>query len=57
MIVKCTKCDHETQLVKNNTGCDWCYAPMIAIGDCWMSKSDGSLSTDEVEKYEELRVR
>lgn len=59
MIVACTngKCNHETQSLKNNQACDWCLAPMQAIGDCWMSKNDGSLSTDERVKYEDLRVR
>jgi hypothetical protein len=44
-----THCDHETQCMKNNEPCAWCNAPMRAIGDCWMSDSDGSLSTEEKE--------
>lgn len=47
MITHCEGCHHEGQAVKNNEPCPWCNAPMRAIGDCWMSKSDGSLSTEE----------
>lgn len=57
MIVKCTRCTHEVQTLKNNMACSWCLGPMKAIGDCWMSTSDGSLSTDEGRKYDPLRVR
>lgn len=51
MTVLCTGngCSHEAQVVKNNTPCAWCLSPMLAIGDCYMSKNDGSLSTDEVK--------
>jgi hypothetical protein len=47
MTVHCTECHREAQTVKNNKPCAWCNAPMKAIGDCWMSKSDGSLSNEE----------
>ncbi len=47
MITHCTECQHEAQCVKNNEPCSWCNAPMKAIGDDYMSNSDGSLSTDE----------
>jgi hypothetical protein len=51
MTVHCTNthCDHETQCMKNDEPCAWCNAPMKAIGDCWMSDSDGSLSTEEIQ--------
>ena len=49
MVVHCTVCHHETAVLKNNKPCAWCSAPMKAIGDCYMSVSDGSLSTDEVK--------
>ena len=49
MIVHCTACHHETAALKNNEPCAWCNAPMKAIGDCYMSDNDGSLSTDEVK--------
>ena len=49
MVVHCTECHHETCELKNNKPCAWCSSPMRAIGDCYMSVSDGSLSTDEVE--------
>lgn len=57
VIVKCTECQHEAQTIKNDMECGWCLAPMKAIGDCWMSVSDGSLSTDERITYDPLRVR
>ncbi len=47
MVVHCTECHHETAVLKNDEACAWCLAPMKAIGDCYMSKGDGSLSTDE----------
>ena len=49
MVVHCTECHHETAVLKNDQPCAWCEAPMKAIGDCYMSESDGSLSTDEVK--------
>ena len=49
MVVHCTGCHYETATVKNNEPCAWCKAPMRAIGDCYMSIGDGSLSTDEVK--------
>ena len=49
MVVHCTECHHETAVLKNDRPCAWCEAPMKAIGDCYMSESDGSLSTDEVK--------
>lgn len=57
MIIKCTECQHEAQTIKNDMACGWCLAPMKAIGDCWMSTNDSSLSTDEGRMYDPLRVR
>lgn len=54
MIALCTGrgCEHEAQVRVNDKPCAWCLSPMRAIGDCYMSKSDGSLSTDEVNSGE-----
>ena len=49
MIVHCTACHYETAVLHNNKPCAWCEAPMKGIGDCYMSKNDRSLSTDEVK--------
>ena len=49
MVGHCTICHHETARLKNDKPCAWCNAPMKAIGGCYMSESDGSLSTDEVK--------
>ena len=56
MIVHCTVCHHETAVLKNNKPCAWCNAPMKAIGGCYMSESDGSLSTDEVKDGDTLEI-
>lgn len=55
MIVHCVECHHEAQCVTNDEPCAWCYAPMRAIGDDYMSASDGSLSTDENKNDNEPR--
>ena len=47
MIVVCVKCFHESQCVKNDQPCAWCYSPMKSIGDDYMSEADGSLSNEE----------
>ena len=56
MVVHCTECHHETAVLKNDEACAWCLAPMKAIGDCYMSKGDGSLSTDERFIDEEVPI-
>ena len=55
MVVHCTVCHHETAELKNNKPCAWCNAPMKAIGGCYMSESDDSLSTDEVKDVQDTK--
>ena len=44
MIVGCTSCHHEAQVVSNVDPCIECGAPMRSIGDDYMSDCDESIS-------------